>query len=569
MNSERATHENVYPAEPIVQADGAGLHPHNSGVLGRWISNDSLPTTDPERIGRYISDIATPIYVVRDEGQPALATGGVAVFGEPATGADFPLIDLISPCTPATSGDPAFCAAYGIQYPYLAGAMANGIASETFVEAMSRGGMLAFFGAAGLSHARIEAAIDRLSTSLGDAPYGFNLIHSPNEADHEAAVVDLYLRRGITLVEASAYLGLTLPLVRYRVHGIHRDASGRVVAPNRVIAKVSRIEIASKFFGPPPEKLLAKLVESGDLNADQAEMARTIPMAQDITAEADSGGHTDHRPAISLLPTLLALRDRMQDEYGYDLNLRVGLAGGIATPASAAAAFAMGAAYVLTGSINQACVESGTSDTVREMLAGTQQADVARAPAADMFEMGVTVQVLKRGTMFPMRATKLHELYRNCASLEDIPTDEREKLEKSVFRASLDEVWTQTRAYFMEHDPRQVERAERDPRHKMALVFRSYLGQSSNWANSGVPDRKMDYQVWCGPAMGAFNEWVKGSYLEASEHREVVTVALNILYGTAVLQRCAQVRRYGIAVSGATTSCTPMPREAVEARLAT
>ena len=34
-----------------------------------------------------------------------------------------------------------------------------------------------------------------------------------------------------------------------------------------------------------------------------------------------------------------------------------------------AAAFAMGAAYVLVGSVHQACVESGTSDIVRAMLA--------------------------------------------------------------------------------------------------------------------------------------------------------------------------------------------------------
>ena len=39
-------------------------------------------------------------------------------------------------------------------------------------------------------------------------------------------------------------------------------------------------------------------------------MARKIPIAQDVTAEADSGGHTDHRPAIALLPSLIALRAR-------------------------------------------------------------------------------------------------------------------------------------------------------------------------------------------------------------------------------------------------------------------
>ena len=127
----------------------------------------------------------------------------------------------------------------------------------------------------------------------------------------------------------------------------------------------------------------------------------------------------------------------MARKFGYDVELRVGLAGGIATPAAAAAAFAMGAAYIMTGSVNQACVESGTSDAVREMLAETRQADVTMAPAADMFEMGVTVQVLKRGTMFPMRAARLYDLYRAYAGLDSIPAAERDKLEKTFFQARL------------------------------------------------------------------------------------------------------------------------------------
>lgn len=59
----------------------------------------------------------------------------------------------------------------------------------------------------------------------------------------------------------------------------------------------------------------------------------------------------------------------------------------------------------------------------------------------------------------------------------------------------------------------------------MALVFRWYLGLSSRWANAGEPGRQLDYQVWCGPAMGAFNEWVKGTPLEATANRTVVGVA--------------------------------------------
>jgi PfaD family protein len=197
----------------------------------------------------------------------------------------------------------------------------------------------------------------------------------------------------------------------------------------------------------------------------------------------------------------------------------------------------MGASYLVTGSVNQSCVEAGTSPRVRQMLAQAQQADIAMAPAADMFEMGVRVQVLKRGTMFAMRAAKLYDLYRNHDSLDQIPGADRGMLEKTFFRAPLEEIWEQTRNYFARRDPGQIERGDRDPKHKMALIFRWYLGQSSHWANVGEPARSMDYQIWCGPAMAAFNDWVRGSFLEQTENRRVVTVALNILYGAAVLTR--------------------------------
>ena len=141
----------------------------------------------------------------------------------------------------------------------MSGAMANGIGSVEIVEAMSRGGFLGVFGSAGLSLGAIEHAIDRIERIAGETiPFGMNLIHSPGEPELESAVVDLYLRRGVTLVEASAYLNLTLPVVRYRVAGIKRDATGRVVVPNRLIAKVSRVEVASKFMAPPPEQMPAR-----------------------------------------------------------------------------------------------------------------------------------------------------------------------------------------------------------------------------------------------------------------------------------------------------------------------
>lgn len=535
---------------------------------GWWIAGEESPTSDLAEIARAVGEIGKPVVLVDAGGYLALGPGGTCHFSDsPPEVPCYRIVGFIPPARLESLGDASFCSDHGIRYAYVTGAMANGIGSAALVEAIGQAGMLGFFGSAGLSIERIEREIDHIQSTLGDRAYGMNLINNPGEPDMEAAVVDLYLRKGIRRIEASAYLALSLPLVRFRLHGIHRDASGAIVTPNQVLGKISRVEVATKFLSPPPDEFLSRLVELGQLTPEQADLARHVPLAQDLSAEADSGGHTDNRPAITLLPTILALRDRMQAKYGYAQKLRVGLGGGISTPASVAAAFSMGAAYVFTGTINQACVESGTSDLVRAMLAQAEQADVAMGPAGDMFEMGVKVQVLKRGTLFAMRGQKLYELYRAYPSIEALPEADRASIEKQLFRASLDDIWRQTVEYFQKRDPRQIERAHRDPKHKMALVFRWYLGQSSRWAITGEASRQADFQIWCGPSMGAFNEWVKGSFLEPVENRRAVTIAFNLLYGAAVLNRAGALRNQGISLPESCSQVRPLPLEEIFARL--
>ncbi|MCP4108155.1 MAG: PfaD family polyunsaturated fatty acid/polyketide biosynthesis protein [Desulfobacteraceae bacterium] len=500
------------------------------------------------------------------DGQIAAAQNGTILIGDPHFSLPtshfslkkYPLCAYAPLLHPDNLGDPLFKKTYNLRYAYVAGAMANGITSAEMVEEAGRAGMMGFFGAAGLSPDKVEAAVHRLQQSMNNLPFGFNLIHSPNEPELEAAVVNLYLSKGVRLVSASAYMDVTVPLVYYRVKGIYRDSSGNIVCPNKVIAKVSRVEVASKFFSPPPEKFLRQLIVNKMITEEEASLASEIPMAEDLTAEADSGGHTDNRPALSLLPTMIALRDELCEKYRYSRPICVGLGGGIATPESAAAAFAMGAAYILTGSVNQSCVEAGTSETVRKMLAEARQADVIMAPAADMFELGVKVQVLKRGTMFPLRASKLYDIYCRHDRFENIPEKEKLTLERDFFRCSFEEEWEQTKAFFAVRDPKQIQRARENPKHKMALVFRSYLGRSSGWAITGDPSRKLDYQVWCGPAIGAFNEWVKGTFLEKPENRKTVTVAMNLLFGAAVVTRVNWLRNQGVELPPGAGSFSPL-----------
>ncbi len=346
------------PNPPGIDATG---QPVNDPSPSRWRPVDQLSPVMEKSVVNSLRLLRLPLCMVEKNGVVVPDTCAKGVFGAEET-EGFPLKGYAPPCPPELLGDPEFCIQLGIRYPYLGGSMAKGISSTAMVEELGRGGMLGFFGAAGLPLAEVEAAIDRLAGSLGKIPHGFNLIHSPHEPELEKELASLYIRKGVRLVEASAFLDLTLPLVRYMVHGIHRLPDGTIATPNRIIAKVSREELAAKFLSPPPETLLRELVADGEITMEQAELAGQIPLARMVTAEADSGGHTDNRPAIALFPTICSLAARLAERYGYDRKLFIGLAGGISTPAAAAAAFAMGAAYVMTGSVNQACVESDTSD---------------------------------------------------------------------------------------------------------------------------------------------------------------------------------------------------------------
>ena len=501
----------------------------------------------PADLARAVERVREPTHIVRHP------EGFVGVgFGNDG-GTPLEWLGTLPPLYPEWLGDRSFQEAHGTRFAYIAGAMANGIGSTDIVIAMARAGCLGFFGAAGLPESRVSAAIDTVQAALGKAdegglPHGFNLIHSPQEPELEAAVADLYLRRGIRRVSAAAYMGLTPWIVRYAVSGLRRTPDGQIHRQNHVFAKISRPEVARRFLAPAPPELLSQLVRDRLITLAESEIAKHVPIAEDITMESDSGGHTDNQPLGALLPILLRLRDDMVRQHGYTRPIRIGAAGGLGTPNAVASAFGLGAAYVLTGSVNQASLEAALAPNAKEMLCKADSADVAMAPAADMFEMGVEVQVLKRGTLFAARGHKLREIYRNYGGLREIPSEERQKLERDIFKDSLENVWAATEKFFAERDPKQLNRARGDEKHRMALVFRAYLGQSSKWAIAGAADRVMDYQIWCGPAMGSFNQWVKGTFLEPASGRHVTQIALNLLEGAAVVTRCGQLRSYGVPI---------------------
>ena len=412
--------------------------------------------------------------------------------------------------------------------------MVKGIASVALVRRAARAGYLAFFGAGGLTLQQVEAAINDLMADPGPAmPWGINFLHNMLIPSQEEQLVDLLLAHGVRSIEASAFVRITPALVRYRLKGLSVDASGRPQPRHRILAKVSHPEMARRFMEPPPAEMVSTLRASDALTEQEARWAQAVPLADDVCAEADSGGHTDRRPSFALIPTFLSLRDRTAVDYPELAPVRIGAAGGIGAPEAVAAAFILGADFVLTGSLNQCTVEAGTSDLVKNMLASAELQDFDMAPAGDMFEIGAKVQVLRRGNLFAARANRLLELYQRHDALESIPAGIRADLEAKVFGRSIDAVWEETANYYRRAAPFELSAAQTNPKKRMAMIFRWYFIHSQRLAQRGATADRVNFQIHCGPAMAACNRWLAGTPLADWRHRHVDLLADQLMENAA------------------------------------
>ena len=182
---------------------------------GCWQSGSSTPAFAADDIVSVTQRVREPVFLVQDPhaGSIGIAVGGETVHQEQTNGVPhWPLLAVLPPLYPEWLGCRSFGEVHDVRFPYVSGAMANGIATTQIVIEMAKAGFLGFFGAAGLPRHQVEAAVDELQHVLGDSlPWGCNLIHSPNEPALEESVADLYIRRGVKRVSAAAYMALTLP----------------------------------------------------------------------------------------------------------------------------------------------------------------------------------------------------------------------------------------------------------------------------------------------------------------------------------------------------------------------
>lgn len=501
-------------------------------LMGRGAFDYVEIGADPTRVGgnvlgKLTDEIRRTESPIHDE--EALAA---ALADPPATAST---AGMATSCRAQNLGSPAFRERYGIRYAYVAGAMYRGTASKELVIRMGQAGLIGYLGTGGLGLSEIEQAIQAIQGALSPGvAYGMNLLADYINPAAEREVVDLYLKHGVKNIEAAAFMQMTAALVLFRVKGLSRDVEGRAHCAHRILGKVSRLEVAEAFMSPPPDAIVEALRKEGVITEDQAVLAKDVPMSHDLCIEADSGGHTDGGIPTILLPAMQELRKKITARYEYDERICMGAAGGIGTPMAAAAAFIMGADFILTGSINQCSVESGASAIVKAMLQDASIHDMAYAPAGDMFEMGARVQVLKRGLLFPMRANKLYSLYTHHDSLESVPASVLSQIENNYFRRSIGQVWEEVESHLSgtgrSHD---IVKAKANSKFRMSLVFRWYFGYSTRLAFSGSSEDLVNYQVHTGPALGAFNQQAKGGPMESWTRRHVDQIAESLMEATA------------------------------------
>ncbi len=97
-----------------------------------------------------------------------------------------------------------------------------------------------------------------------------------------------------------------------------------------------------------------------------------------------------------------------------------------------------------------------------------------------MFELDVKVQVLRRGTMFGVRGLKLYELYRTYDSLASHPRPRARRVgaqHPACERGG--DLGRDASASGTVAIPRNWNARRADSKHRMALLFRWYLGRSS------------------------------------------------------------------------------------------
>ncbi len=278
---------------------------------------------------------------------------------------------------------------FGIEYPIFAFSHCRDV-----VAAVTNAGGMGVLGALAFSPDELELELKWIDEHVQGRPYGVDVVMPVKTADRDAGIHDVSdigaQLRGMISQEHWDYVDKILVDHSVDVSGASGELesgaglgagvlgwTAATGAPQIDIALSHPIALLASALGPPPKTAIDQAHEQGikvaALIGRVQEAVRDVQQGVDIIIAQgyEAGGHTGDVASMVLLP----------DVVDAVAPVPVLGAGGIGSGRQMAAAMALGAAGVWTGSIWLTVAESNSSSVVTEKLLGASSSDTVRSRA--------------------------------------------------------------------------------------------------------------------------------------------------------------------------------------------
>ncbi len=272
------------------------------------------------------------------------------------------------------------CEMLGIEFPILAFSHCRDV-----VAAVSRAGGLGVLGAVGLTPEGLETELAWIESEIGDRPYGVDLIVPSAYVGRERGGLDLAGLSSLIPEEHRRFVDSLmdeyhvppLPEGEPRATGMLSWSSEAAARSLLDIALEHPIRLVANALGPPPPEMISVAHDRGVMvaalagKADHALRHKDAGVDLIVAQGYEAGGHTGDIATMVLVP----------DVVDAVAPTPVLAAGGIASGRQMAAAMALGAQGVWTGSVWLTTEEAETHPVVKEKFLRASSSDTVRSRA--------------------------------------------------------------------------------------------------------------------------------------------------------------------------------------------
>jgi NAD(P)H-dependent flavin oxidoreductase YrpB (nitropropane dioxygenase family) len=319
------------------------------------------------------------------------------------------------------------CDEFNIEFPIFAFSHCRDV-----VAAVSKAGGFGVLGALAFSSEQLEIELDWIDEHVDGKPYGVDIVMPASSVAKDAG--DITEEQLQAMISERHRNFVEDVLARHGVPPLPEDAPKPASLLGWVPGKArSQVDIALEHpikllvnaLGPPPEDVVAKAhdhnVKVAALvgSADQARKQKDVGVDIMVASGYEAGGHTGEIASMVLVPEVVAAV----------APTPVLAAGGIGSGKQAAAAMALGADGVWTGSVWLTVREADTSEAIRDRLLAATSRDTVRSramtgkparqlrtPWTDAWEAPDSPGTLPMPLQFMLQAEAMSRMHRAAAT---------------------------------------------------------------------------------------------------------------------------------------------------------